>query len=63
MALNVGDKLTITKVVTEDMSAFNVGSGSLRVLATPMVVALMENAASKLAQQGESSTVSPSLAD
>ena len=31
MALNVGDKLTITKVVTEDMSAFNVGSGSLRV--------------------------------
>lgn len=52
MALNVGDKLTITKVVTEDMSAFNVGSGSLRVLATPMVIALMENAASKLAQQG-----------
>lgn len=52
MALNVGDKLTITKTVTEDMLACSVGSGSLRVFATPMVVALMENAACELAQKG-----------
>lgn len=52
MALNVGDKLTITKTVTEDMLACAVGSGSLRVFATPMVVALMENAACQLAQNG-----------
>ncbi|MCH5299769.1 MAG: thioesterase family protein [Ruminococcus sp.] len=52
MSLNIGDKLTKKSVVTEDMLACNVGSGSLRVLATPMVVALMENAACELAQRG-----------
>ena len=38
------DNFVIEKVVTEDMLAVNVGSGSLRVLATPTVVALMEEA-------------------
>lgn len=37
--------------VTEDMLAINMKSGSLRVLATPAVVALMENASSLLAQE------------
>ena len=35
--------------VTEDMLAVNVGSGDLRVLATPAVIALMENTAAELA--------------
>ena len=35
--------------VTEDMLAGNVGSGDLRVLATPAVIALMENTAAELA--------------
>ncbi len=36
--------------VTEDMLACNVGSGLLRVLATPTLCALFEQAASQLAQ-------------
>ncbi len=39
----------IERKVTEDMLAVNVGSGSLRVLATPVVVAMMEEASAKLA--------------
>ncbi len=39
----------IERKVTEDMLAINVGSGSLRVLATPVVVAMMEEASAKLA--------------
>lgn len=47
------DKKEICKetVVTEAMLASTVGSGSLKVYATPMVAALMENAASSLAQE------------
>lgn len=36
---------TSTLTVSEDNLACNVGSGDLRVLATPMMMALMENAA------------------
>ncbi len=36
------DNFVIEKVVTEDMLAVNVGSGSLRVLGTPTFVAIME---------------------
>lgn len=43
------ENFVIEKVVTEDMLAVNVGSGSLRVLATPTVVALMEETSTKLA--------------
>ena len=40
-----------TVMVGEDSLACTMGSGSLRVLATPAVVALMENAAASLAQE------------
>lgn len=51
MSLNTGDKLTKKAIVTEKMLACNVGSGSLRVLATPIVAAFMENTACELAQK------------
>lgn len=44
-------KLSRRFLVTEDKLATSVGSGSVEVLATPMVAAMMENAASALAQQ------------
>ena len=40
-----------TLLVGEENLACSMGSGSLRVLATPAVVALMENAAASLAQE------------
>lgn len=43
-------KLTREYTVQEEMLAVNVGSGSLRVLATPMVAAFFEGAAAELAQ-------------
>ena len=43
-------KIVIEKIVTEDMLAVNVGSGSLRVLATPALAAIMEESALKLAK-------------
>lgn len=45
MALELGLKHTSTLQVSESHLAVNVGSGDLRVLATPMMMALMENAA------------------
>jgi len=41
----VGKTATVTTVVTEKNTAMAVGSGSLAVFATPMMVALMEQAA------------------
>ncbi len=41
---------SITITVTDANLACTMGSGSLKVLATPAVVALMENAAAQLAQ-------------
>lgn len=40
---------TITKTVTEELLAVHVGSGTLRVLGTPVLAALYENAAMLLA--------------
>lgn len=50
--LNIGDSLEIKESVTPEMLAVYMGSGDLEVLATPAVVALMENAASTLAKKG-----------
>ena len=44
-------KCTSKKVVEESDTAKNVGSGTLSVFATPMMVALMENSAMKAAEQ------------
>ena len=40
-------KATVTEAVTEEKTALSVGSGSLRVYATPAMLALIEKAACK----------------
>ncbi|WP_432404933.1 thioesterase family protein [Wukongibacter sp. M2B1] len=45
--LEVGMKAEIDKVVSEKDTAASFGSGSVLVLATPMMIGLMENAALK----------------
>ena len=49
--MNNSIEYTSKKVVTENDTAQIVGSGTLPVFATPMMVALMENAAMKVAEQ------------
>lgn len=49
--MNNSIEYTSKKVVTENDTAQIVGSGTLPVFATPMMVALMENAAMKAAEQ------------
>ena len=41
----IGTKCQVQREVTPDMTAYEIGSGLLPVLATPWVAALMENAA------------------
>lgn len=48
MEMTVGTKHEVSVVVTEDVTAAKMKSGSLQVLATPYMVALMEQAASEL---------------
>lgn len=43
--MQIGKKYTSTMIVEEKHLACNVGSGALPVFATPMMMALMENAA------------------
>lgn len=43
--MQIGKKYTSTMIVEEKHLAYNVGSGDLPVFATPMMMALMENAA------------------
>ena len=46
-----GSEKTVRAVATEERLAGNVGSGGLRVLATPAVAALMEKAAFELLEE------------
>lgn len=47
----IGEEIKLETTVTKDMLASTVGSGTVDVYATPMVVALMEQAAAALAKQ------------
>ena len=49
MEIEIGKKITKTDIVTSNKLACNVGSGSIAVYATPMVVVLIEDAATELA--------------
>ncbi len=51
MNIEIGKKLEVSEIVTADKLACNVGSGTVQVYATPMVVALMEKASLQLAQE------------
>lgn len=49
--LKVGLKNSAEKIVGEDDTALKVGSGSLKVLATPILTALMEKSATDLLEK------------
>ncbi len=49
-ALKVGEKNSVTMTVTENDTALAMKSGSLKVLATPRLISLVEEAASALAE-------------
>ncbi len=49
--LNVGITNTMSRIVTEDMTARKAGSGELDVLATPAVIALVEETAWRAVSQ------------
>ena len=51
MELKVGLKNSVAQVVTENDTAVAVGSGSLKVLATPKLIALAERAAADLLEK------------
>ena len=55
MELQTGLKNSIAQVVTENDTALAVGSGSLKVLATPKLIALVEKAAAELVEKNLSS--------
>lgn len=51
MKLHVGQKNSVARIVTENDTALAAGSGSLKVLATPVMLALMEQAAAELVEE------------
>ena len=51
MSLKVGLKKSLAQVVAENDTALAVGSGSLKVLATPKLIALVEKAAAELVEK------------
>jgi predicted thioesterase/RimJ/RimL family protein N-acetyltransferase len=52
----IGKSATVTTIVSEDNTAKAVGSGSLDVFATPMMIALMERAACECLSSGDEQT-------
>jgi predicted thioesterase len=54
--MQIGDKGKSEAVVSETTTAKSLGSGALNVLATPIMVALMENAATKALSLPEGQT-------
>lgn len=58
--IKIGSVCEKTVTVTEELLAVTVGSGDLKVYATPMMIALMENAAASAVSEfleGEETTV------
>ncbi len=51
MNIETGSKHEVIKTATKELSAAEMGSGSLTVFATPAMVALMEQAASELCEK------------
>ena len=51
MEIKIGTQKNLYDVVTKDKLACYVGSGSLAVYATPMVIALMEKVSAEIAQE------------
>ena len=49
--MNIGEKHEVKIIVSEDVTAAKMKSGSLAVLATPFMVALMEQAAAELCEK------------
>lgn len=50
--MQIGDTYEVTGVVTEESTAKSLGSGAMHVFGTPWMIAMMENAAFILMQQG-----------
>ena len=48
MKIEIGDKITLSEEVTDELTAAHWGSGSLPVYATPAMTLLVERAAVKL---------------
>ncbi len=50
--MKIGDTYEVTGAVTEQSTAASLGSGAMPVFGTPWMIAMMENAAFLLMQQG-----------
>ena len=50
--MQIGDTYEVRNTVTEPMTAKSLGSGAMHVFGTPWMIAMMENAAFLLMQQG-----------
>ncbi len=50
--MKIGDTYEVTGVVTQESTAASLGSGAMNVFGTPWMIAMMENAAFLLMQQG-----------
>ena len=55
--MNIGDKFSLTTVVTENETAAAFGSGGLQVYATPAMISLMEKTAYTYAAEHGNQTV------